>query len=1028
MMQRMQSLVRRRHRRSRKGWKRAGTAGLLLLLLLQSALLTPPQVAEAAQEGPFTYYVNGATARIAAYNGTDTDIVIPERVGASDEYEVTEISSLAFYSKSLTSVVLPDSLIVIGSGAFQANALTSITIPDSVTTIGASAFMANQLTSFDWPDGVTSMANGVFQSNRLTSVTIPDQVTSVGNNTFASNFNLASVTLPDNLQTIGNSAFAWAQQLTSLVIPDQVTSIGNYAFSYANLSSLSLPDGLTTIGNGAFSYNQLTGVDLPDSVTAIGTDAFRNNQLTGIVLPNGVTTVSPGAFQFNQLASVVLPDGLTSIGAEAFQSNWITSLELPEGLESIGADAFLNNRLPSLVFPRSVTSLADTAFGGYYLAEVTFLNPSTTIGANQFYGQSDDLTLIGYPGSTAESYAAANDHSFQRYGQPLLDGLDLAADLLDAHPAGTAAGEVPQTARDTLVAALPAAQSVADELENVDPQPLADATDALLAAIAAFEAEIVPLSIAVPADGTYGRDDVLAFTISYADEVTVTGDPVIALEIGNAGSTQTVEADYTGARGTALQSLTFEYEVAAGLLDEDGIGVDNAITLPGGATIKAADSSPAPLAYTVPSTTGIQVDSGPTDAEAVADDKAALAITYAPGDSAASVTQDVGLPTGGSSGTTITWSSSDDAVVDTDGTVTRPAYTASAATVTLTATIAKGAESDTEVFTLTVIPQAQTDAEAVADDKAALAITYAPGDSASSVTQDVGLPTSGSSGTTITWTSSDDAVVDVDGTVTRPAYTESNAAVTLTATISKGGESDTQTSALTVIRQAQTDAEAVADDKAALAITYAPGDSAASVTQDVGLPTGGSSGTTITWSSSDTAVIDVDGTVTRPAYTESDASVTLMATISKNGESDTQTFALTVIPQAQTDAEAVADDKAALAITYAPGDSASSVTQDVGLPTGGSSGTTITWSSSEDGVIDTDGTVVRPAYTDSDAAVTLTATISKGGESDTQTFALTVIRQAQTDAEAVADDKAALAITYAPGDSAASVTQDVGLP
>ncbi|MBD2847829.1 S-layer homology domain-containing protein, partial [Paenibacillus sp. IB182496] len=73
------------------------------------------------------------------------------------------------------------------------------------------------------------------------------------------------------------------------------------------------------------------------------------------------------------------------------------------------------------------------------------------------------------------------------------------------------------------------------------------------------------------------------------------------------------------------------------------------------------------------------------------------------------------------------------------------------------------------------------------------------------------------------------------------------------------------------------------------------GDSATSVTQDIELPTSGASGTTITWSSSDSAVVGTDGTVTRPAYTESDASVTLTATISKGTESDTQTFTMRIM-------------------------------------------------------------------------------------------------------------------------------------
>ena len=94
------------------------------------------------------------------------------------------------------------------------------------------------------------------------------------------------------------------------------------------------------------------------------------------------------------------------------------------------------------------------------------------------------------------------------------------------------------------------------------------------------------------------------------------------------------------------------------------------------------------------------------------------------------------------------------------------------------------------------------------------------------------------------------------------------------------------------------DQESVAAAKTALVITYAQGDSETSVTQDMTLPATGASGTTISWTSSDTNVIANNGTVTRPA---ADATVTLTATITKNDESDTKTFTLTVPKMSQAD-------------------------------------------------------------------------------------------------------------------------------
>jgi hypothetical protein len=93
------------------------------------------------------------------------------------------------------------------------------------------------------------------------------------------------------------------------------------------------------------------------------------------------------------------------------------------------------------------------------------------------------------------------------------------------------------------------------------------------------------------------------------------------------------------------------------------------------------------------------------------------------------------------------------------------------------------------------------------------------------------------------------------------------------------------------------DADAVTEDMDQLAVIYAAGDSAGSITQSVTLSAAGSNGTTITWASDNTTVIAINGIVSRPTYNDGeDASVmvTLTATITKNGESDSKTFTLNV--------------------------------------------------------------------------------------------------------------------------------------
>lgn len=67
-----------------------------------------------------------------------------------------------------------------------------------------------------------------------------------------------------------------------------------------------------------------------------------------------------------------------------------------------------------------------------------------------------------------------------------------------------------------------------------------------------------------------------------------------------------------------------------------------------------------------------------------------------------------------------------------------------------------------------------------------------------------------------------------------------------------------------------------------------------STTTDLTLPTAGTNGSTITWATDNESVIAADGTVTRPASGQPDATVTLTATASKGTATDSREFTVTV--------------------------------------------------------------------------------------------------------------------------------------
>ena len=380
------------------------------------------------------------------------------------------------------------------------------------------------------------------------------------------------------------------------------------------------------------------------------------------------------------------------------------------------------------------------------------------------------------------------------------------------------------------------------------------------------------------------------------------------------------------------------------------------------------------------------------------------------------VTGDLRLPTAGQYGSSISWASDNDAMVSTNGTVTRPSYTAGDATATLTATITKVIATDatpdtstvTKTFPVTVRKLEQTDAEKILADKTWLTEAQLLNGNASlsQITQNLTLPTIAPKGSTITWAFSSSGVVGTNGTVTRPTYSQGDKAVTLTATITSGAMSDVKEFIATVLKLAETEAEKIFAAKTWLTdaqLLHAEDESLSQITKPLTLPSTAPNGSAISWATSNSVVVSSNGTVTRPSFTQGDQTVTLTATITSDSTSDAKAFAATVLKLPQTDAEKLEADEAWLTDARILNGNPffQEIIGDLSLPTEAPNGSVLSWASDANTIVDAAGSVTRPSFTNGDAAVTLTAILSLNGLTVTKTYILTVKALAQTDMEAV---------------------------
>ena len=298
----------------------------------------------------------------------------------------------------------------------------------------------------------------------------------------------------------------------------------------------------------------------------------------------------------------------------------------------------------------------------------------------------------------------------------------------------------------------------------------------------------------------------------------------------------------------------------------------------------------------------------------------------------------------------------------------------------------KGAVSQTDAAASADI--SAQDKAAVAKAKAKLEIGYRSGDSKESVTQRLTLPQTvdGCPGITVTWESSEPKAVASDGTVTR---SHADKKVTLTATLKKNAEADKKAFTVTVLK---TNAAVQEAEKAKekLEISYVSGDSKDAVTQDLTLPAtvSGFTDVSITWKSDKPETVKDDGTVIRP---DLDTTVTLTATLEKNGEKTKKTFTVTVKGTAAEWIEEKLKNAGVQPLVI------SGTAAEVTL----SGSEEVTWTSNQPAVIDVQGkhegtcAVTKPTGTAS-VSVILTATVTKAGLKKEKSFTVVVYPENST--------------------------------
>ena len=335
---------------------------------------------------------NDCIIGLTEYGKTLTEIVIPETI---DEIAVTSIGYRAFSNCTLlTSVTIDNGVQSIGSAAFSGcSSLTSVVIPDSVTSIGNSAFDGcTSLTSVTIGNGVKSIGEGAFNGCTSLSYNVEDNLIYMGNQSNpylyligVTSSSIKTAIINENCIVIGDSVFDRCFSLYSVVISDSITDIGK-SFDYCiSLNSITIGSNVRNISTWVFEYsigiveviNKSPYITIEKGSSdnggvgyyALSVSNCDDSYVSKLSIDsNGYIVYTDGCDKIlvgyvGEQTELTLPNDITEINHACFMQDNITSVVIPNSVKSIGGYAFGNcTSLTSIVIPSSVTSIGYMAF------------------------------------------------------------------------------------------------------------------------------------------------------------------------------------------------------------------------------------------------------------------------------------------------------------------------------------------------------------------------------------------------------------------------------------------------------------------------------------------------------------------------------------------------------------------------------------------------------------------------------------------------------------------------------------------
>lgn len=329
---------------------------------------------------------------------------------ASDEYD--KPYQCGYYN----NYYLHSSHKVTGTGVMNTNNAhgpgnysESYYISSGITELGDECLSNSSITSIILPDTLVKIGNSCFTKSKITSITLPNSLEEIGHTNFPPS--LRSITIPSKIKDFPTDNLQDCPQLSSIEVDkDNKTyrSIDGILYDYdvteillcprAKSGKVIIPPTVKRIAEKCFKdCKKLTMIELPRSIEKIEEYAFSGLNLDRLVIPNTVKSIGIGCFARTVINKTFrFPQGITELPHFCFEKASIPSIDFIKGIEEIGDHCFdACAKLPEHLILSKVKHIGKYAFSSAERFKViVFTATLSYIGDSAFNSTADDLKII----------------------------------------------------------------------------------------------------------------------------------------------------------------------------------------------------------------------------------------------------------------------------------------------------------------------------------------------------------------------------------------------------------------------------------------------------------------------------------------------------------------------------------------------------------------------------------------------------------------------------------------------------------